>query len=169
MNVGSERRVMKDLTKGEARTGRKPRPPFETLLLLTRSFEIRHGKRVAIAVPMLAGYGFVRFDAAVDNWIPVMACPGVRSLMMTTSLRPEPISDRVVARLAKLSVRNPDVIEAAQATAREQGDILTIIDGPFTSFQAVVETCDGINTAAWASIFGRSTLVTLPYACFEAA
>jgi transcription antitermination factor NusG len=173
MQVGSERSVMKDLTKGESRPGRKPRPAFETLLLLTRVFEIKRGKRVPGAVAMLAGYGFVRFDAArVADWIGVLACPGVRELMMSGgSLRPQPVSDRVVARLAKLSVRDPDRIVGApsEQPPREVGDNLTCLAGPFTGFAAVVDTCDGFNTTAWVSIFGRSTPVTLPYACFEAA
>lgn len=165
--AGTEDEVVKALCKGEVREGKPPRPLYEALHLLTRTVRLRHGVRVPLDVPMLPGYGLIRFDAAVDNWKPIIRCDGVLRLFMTESGRPLPLRDSNVEALVKQS-RQDRPAKAQGMPARKPGDQLRVADGPFTSFAAVCTACDGITTTADVQIFGRSTAVTLLYTAFEA-
>jgi transcription antitermination factor NusG len=168
MAAGTERRVIRDLAEGENRPGWTPRPGYEALLLLTRTIRLRHGRRVPVDVPMLLGYGFIRFDADRDDWKPITSCDGVQRLFMTRRLRPIPVRDIDVADLVALSGKDLGLDPIAMPK-REPGDALVVAVGPFTGFAATVIRCDGITTTCSVGIFGRECEVTLPWAAFEPA
>lgn len=167
MPSGAEKRVMDKIAGGEERVGFEPRPKFETFVPMTKAVKTRRGKRVIEDLPMIEGYGFVRFDAVRDNWTPILRCKSVVTLFKTRGGRPIPLSDQDVLRLRKSSDRKLGLNPLAMPV-REKGTMLRVADGPFTSFHAICLECDGINTRALVSIFGRDTPVLLPWESFEA-
>ncbi len=158
---------MRDLAAGEDRKGWTKRPGYQTFLPQTKTIRIVRGKRLPHCVPMIAGYGFVRFDALADDWKPIVSCPGVMTLFSTRSMRPIPVSDAEVDLLTRASEKDLGIDPLAMPK-REKNDQLRVVDGPFTSFLATCVSCDGFATTADVWIFGRSVPVTLPWSAFEA-
>jgi transcription antitermination factor NusG len=164
LQSGQERVTVADLSLGEFRQGYIQRPQFEMFLPQTNVVRVVRGKRVIAAIPMLAGYGFSRFNAQTDPWSLMLHCAGVRKLLRTDG-KLIPVLDRDVARLRALSEMELGIDPLAM-TVREPGTVMTVADGPFAMFRAVCVECDGITTTADVEIFGRSCPLTLPYAMF---
>jgi transcriptional antiterminator NusG len=168
---GAESAVTRDLLDGEMRCGYPHRPPFDFRVpTIAEARRDRRGVTRIVAVPIVAGYGFVRFDRAVDPWGTITAVDGVTGVLKTRSGTPMPIRDAELAWLLGKSEESKRIRRGKLGHAAfAPGDQLRVVDGPFTSFPATCVDCDGDTTRARVWIFGRDTVVTLPRVCFDRA
>jgi len=175
--------TMRDLSRGEdretriyapdtdrnqvaLRTHHFCRPAYETYLpLLPVIRRARNGVRTIDHAPMLLGYALIRFDVRVDDWRPLVSCPGVRELMATRSGLPSPVRDSEVDWLRRVSEEQLGIDPEAM-TRRAPGSTVTPTDGPFAKIPAVVVSCDGYHTVATVNVFGRDVPLMLPWAGF---
>jgi transcription antitermination factor NusG len=119
---------------------------------------------------MFGGYIFVRFDRMADNWRAISreTCDGVIRLMMTRGEIPIPLPAGFVERLKDKEADRLKLPEE-RLEVFPTGALLVVEEGPFFSFPATCIECDGYNTTARVTIFGREVPLTAPRAWFRAA
>lgn len=118
-----------------------------------------------VRVPLFPSYGFIRLTQH-ESREPIAATRGVRELLHRPDGRLSLVADRIVDRLR-------DGEEARLRLPKEHGsvlavgDVVTIGDGPFTGFPAVVEECDGVRSKVQAEVFGRMTSIWIDRIALE--
>ena len=132
--------------------------------------EVKRGKKVQVERKFMPGYVLAKLAMNDDIYHLVKNTPKVTGFLGSSG-KPQPISDREAARY--FGAR-----EAAAAEPRKQmsvdfeiGDSVKVLDGPFASFNGVVEELDfeknRVKVAV--SIFGRATPVELDFEHVELA
>ncbi len=124
--------------------------------------ELRGGKKVTSKRLLYPGYVLVEMDMNDDLWHAVKSTPRVTGFV-GGGTRPVPLTpdevNQILYRQASSAERpRPKMVY-------EKGEMVRIIDGPFTSFQGKV---DEVNTErdtlrVLVTIFGRSTPVELEF------
>ncbi len=132
--------------------------PFETVT------EVKRGKKVQVERKTMPGYVLAKLRLSDDVYHLVKNTPKVTGFLGPNG-KPQPISEREAARYFGA------VEEAASAPKREIhieyeiGDQVKVLDGPFASFNGVVEELDfdKAKVKVSVSIFGRATPVELEF------
>ena len=131
--------------------------------------EVRRGKKVTSDRKFFPGYVLAKLSMNDDVYHLVKNTPKVTGFLGSMG-KPQPISDAEAARI--LNTRE----EAAKAEPKarisvdyEIGDAVKVLDGPFASFNGVVEELDfeKSRVKVSVSIFGRATPVELEFAQVE--
>src|SRR5215210_8451833 len=126
--------------------------------------EIRRGKKVTSDKKFFPGYVLAKLQLSDDVYHLVKNTPKVTGFLGPNG-KPQPISEREAARY--FGAR-----EQAAAEPRKQvhvdyeiGDSVKVLDGPFASFNGVVEELDfdKNRVKVGVSIFGRATPVELDF------
>ncbi len=130
--------------------------PTETVV------ELRKGVKVSKEKSFFPGYVLVQMALTDESWSLIRSIPRVSRLLGGTT-RPTPISSREVERLMgqiEEGVRSP-----RSAVVFEIGEEVRVNDGPFATFNGMVEDIDleKERMKVSVSIFGRSTPVDLEF------
>jgi transcriptional antiterminator NusG len=127
--------------------------------------EVRRGKKVTSDRKFFPGYVLAKLAMTDDVYHLVKNTPKVTGFLGSSG-KPQPISDAEAARILSTKA------EAAAAAPKtkvsvdyEIGDSVKVLDGPFASFNGLVEELDFDRgrVKVGVSIFGRATPVELEF------
>ncbi len=143
-------------------------PMFEQVLVpMDNVIETRKGnKKVNSERKFFPGYVLVKMEMTDETWHLVKNTPKVTGFLGGRG-RPSPITDSEADRL--LRQIKEGIEKPKPSITFEIGEQVRVIDGPFTSFNGMVEEVDEEKTRlkVAVSIFGRPTPVELEYAQVE--
>ena len=128
--------------------------------------EIRLAQKVNTERKFFPGYVLINMDMSDDAWHLVKDVPKVTGFLGSKT-RPSPIPDSEAERIMKQAQEGTE--NRRPAVLFEIGEQVRVADGPFTSFNGVVEEVDEDKgrVKVSVSIFGRSTPVDLEYGQVE--
>ena len=127
--------------------------------------EVRRGKKITSDRKFFPGYVLAKLNLSDDVYHLVKNTPKVTGFLGPNG-RPQAISEAEAARI--LSTREEAAAAAPKARIKvdyEIGDSVKVLDGPFASFNGVVEELDfdRSRVKVSVSIFGRATPVELEF------
>ena len=128
--------------------------------------EVKRGARVNTERKFFPGYILIKMIMNDDTWHLVKNTPKVSTFLGSKGM-PIPISNTEAAKISEQVLQG---IEKPKPSIEfEVGEVIKVIDGPFASFDGMIEQIDTeksrIKVAV--SIFGRSTPVELEYSQVE--
>lgn len=130
--------------------------------------EVKKGQKVKSERKFYPGYVLVKAQMIDEVWILIKGTTHVIGFIGAESGRkPLPISDAEAERMLK---QMQDGVEKERAVIDlEVGQEIRVLDGPFASFQGLVEEIDPVHNKVKVSvsIFGRSTPIELDYVQIE--
>jgi transcription termination/antitermination protein NusG len=128
--------------------------------------EVRGGKKIVSARMFYPGYVLVEMEMNDDTWHVVRSTPRVTGFV-GSGQTPSPLSEEEVQAILNRSA-TPTEKQKPKLTF-ERNEQVRIVDGPFSSFNGVVEEVnpDRNTLKVSVTIFGRSTPVELDFTQVE--
>ncbi|MHC8441152.1 MAG: transcription termination/antitermination protein NusG [Candidatus Eutrophobiaceae bacterium] len=163
---GFENQVMQTLRDRIERNGVGAK--FGEILVPTEEVvEMRDGKKRKSDRKFFPGYVLVKMEMDDETWYLVRNAPKVLGFVGGKSDRPTPITDEEAERILQRIQEGVD--KPRPKVMYEPGEVVRIMDGPFTDFNGAVEEVNLEKSRLRVSvlIFGRSTPVELDFAQVE--
>jgi len=138
----------------------------EVLVPTEEVVQMRRGAKVSAESKLFPGYVLIKMDLNDNTWHLVQSTPKVTNFLGAHG-KPLPISDREAENILK-QVRE-GVERPKSSIVFEVGESVRVSDGPFESFNGVVEEVDSERNRlkVSVSIFGRPTPVELEFTQVE--
>lgn len=162
---GFEKKIATHIKEQAAQKGLSDQ--FEEVLVPSEDVtEVRRGRKINAERKFFPGYVLVKMELTDDAWHLVKDTPKVTGFLGTRN-RPSPITEAEAERMLKQAEEG--VERPRSALTFEIGEQIRVADGPFTSFNGVIEEVDEERSRlkVSVSIFGRSTPVELEYTQVE--
>jgi transcriptional antiterminator NusG len=160
-----EKKVAESIREGAAQ--RNLTDKFEEILVPTEQVvEVRRGRKVSSERKFFPGYVLVKCDLTDSVFSLIKNTPKVTGFLGADN-KPMPISDAEAQRIKGQVAEG--VERPKPSISFEVGETVRVADGPFASFNGVVEEVDDARSRVKVavSIFGRPTPVELEFGQVE--
>lgn len=140
---------------------------FEQILVpVEKVVEMRRGRKIDTERKFFPGYVMVRMEMTDEAYHLIKNTPKVTGFL-GSGMKPIPISDAEADRI--LNQVQEGVDRPKPSITFDVGEQVRVADGPFASFNGIVEEVDGerARLKVSVSIFGRATPVELEYGQVE--
>tara|TARA_Y100000588_G_C13771646_1_gene718478 strand:+ start:49 stop:579 length:531 start_codon:yes stop_codon:yes gene_type:complete len=162
---GSEKKV-KETIEEQAKTKNMTEYIEEVMVPTEEIFEIRKGTKVKREKKFFPGYILVKMKMTDESWHFIKSQPKVTNFLGSKG-KPVSLSNKEAERL--LEQITEGVERPRSNVIFEIGEEVRVSDGPFQSFNGLVEEVDEDKSRlkVTVSIFGRSTPVDLEFTQVE--
>ncbi len=159
---GFENKVRDQIVADAERLGLAPfvdavEVPTETVT------EVRRGKKIQSERKFFPGYVLAKLTMSDDVYHLIKNQPKVTGFLGAS--RPQPITDAEAARILNTKAEAAAAPKTKISVDYEIGDSVKVLEGPFASFNGIVEELDfdKSRVKVSVSIFGRATPVELEF------
>jgi len=131
---------------------------FDVMVPKEKQIEIKNGKRKIVEKKIFQGYALVEMKLTDETWYIIRNTPGVTGFV-GTGTEPTPVSESEITKIKRrIGVEDPK-----HNIDFKIGEVISIIDGPFKSFDGAISEIDTQKgkVEVMVSMFGRDTPVEL--------
>ena len=163
---GNEKKIEKELLVQAEKKGLKDNIS-KILIPSEEVIEMKKGKKVSSERKFFPGYMLIQMIMDDEIWHIVKALPKVYGFLGGKKGEPIPVSQNEIDSI--LNQMKDGLEKPKPSVSFEIGEQVRVSDGPFSSFNGMVEEVDEekARLKVSVSIFGRSTPVNLDYSQVE--